>query len=416
MVKNITWVTNVPLRDALAHLNRKPRGSGFWLDALRDEMVRHGLRVNVVTPTTFVTRTESFDTPGGSFYLIPLGITAHIPCLNGKVLSTLAQSVSETRAEVVDYHGTEYGYALAHRYLQCPAIVTIQGVIHDVVPTYYGPSGALSFFVKSLLNGGFSNLLAQPATMLSYRQRLWLEARVFKLHANYLGRTPYDLEWARQLHGGKIFYQTAHRILRPSFYSSDAWRRPRLPGGKFVICRTGRFAPDKGIDNLMRAVARIRSQEGIDVTLRIIGGDKPTSGWGVSLVKLSEELGIDDAIEYLGYLNEEEIIRNLAQADVFVLSSYSENSPNSLVEAMCLGLPCVASDVGGTRSIVEDGVSGLLYASLSYEDLAEKLLAIERDPARAAEMGAAARLSVMKKNDPKEVLASTLAAYESVSQ
>lgn len=414
MLKKVTWVTNIPLRDTLEFFGKKPRGSGFWLDALRDQLVATGLEIDVVTPTSLVTRPERIQIPYGTCYLVPLGTCSYVPYFSRKLLGGIASALSESSPQLVDYHGTEYGYPAAHRFLKMPAIVTLQGIMHDIVPQYFGNSGACSFYLKLAAGGSVRDILSTLWTNVIYRQRRALEREAFQVHRHFLGRTHFDKSWASRLHGSSISYHEAHRILRPAFYQCDKWAKVREPGSRFVITRTGRFTPDKGMDTLFKAIAILSHEMRVDVRLQVIGTHLPTAGWGRSLVRLSREIGIDDKIEYLGYMNESDIITTLLKSDAFALTSYSENSPNSLVEAMCLGLPCVASRVGGIPSIVEDGVTGLLYDALSAQDLANKLAIIEASPSRSLRMGRDASTIIMRRNSPSYVAEQTRKAYDAV--
>ena len=412
MLKKVTWVTNIPLRDTLAFFGKKPRGSGFWLDALRDQLVMTGLAVDVVTPTSLVSIPQRIQISDGTCYLVPLGTCSYLPYFNRKLLKGIAKALSESAPQLVDYHGTEYGYPLAHRYLRMPAIVTLQGIMHDIVPQYFGNIGACSFYVKLAAGGGVRDIFSTLWTNILYRQRRALEREAFQVHRHFLGRTYFDKSWASRLHGSSISYHEAHRILRPTFYQSDKWAKAREPGSRFVITRTGRFTPDKGMDTLFKAIAILSHEMGLDVQLQVIGSHLPTTGWGRSLVRLSRDIGIEDKIRYLGYMSESEIISTLLKSDVFALTSYSENSPNSLVEAMCLGLPCIASRVGGVPSIVEDGVTGLLYDAVSPQELANKLAIIEASPSRSLRMGRDASTVIMHRNAPSYVTEQTKKAYD----
>lgn len=78
----------------------------------------------------------------------------------------------------------------------------------------------------------------------------------------------------------------------------------------------------------------------------------------------------------LGMLDEEGMKEQFLKSHVFVCPSAMENSPNSLGEAMLLGVPCVAADVGGIHNILVSGGDGVLYPAGSVEGLAEKVIEI----------------------------------------
>ena len=88
-----------------------------------------------------------------------------------------------------------------------------------------------------------------------------------------------------------------------------------------------------------------------------------------------------------------DVARDIKDARAFVLSSDYEGVPNALLEAMALGLPCIATDClgGGPRMVIEDGVNGLLIPMGDEAALAEAMRRLLRDPEAAERMGRAAR-------------------------
>ena len=104
-------------------------------------------------------------------------------------------------------------------------------------------------------------------------------------------------------------------------------------------------------------------------------------------------------------------------ADVFVLPSQSENSPNSLGEAMLLGLPCVASCTGGIPDMLQSGAEGLLYGKpLDAEALAQSLCAVLAAPDGGAALGQAARTRALRTHDPAANAETLAAIYKTILQ
>jgi glycosyltransferase involved in cell wall biosynthesis len=103
---------------------------------------------------------------------------------------------------------------------------------------------------------------------------------------------------------------------------------------------------------------------------------------------LSAELGLGERVRFLGM--REDAVSLVAAADLFVLSSFSEGLPISVVESIALGVPVVATDVGGVREAFTDGVEGLLVPVRSPDRLAQALINVLNDSSLSAKLSAAA--------------------------
>jgi glycosyltransferase involved in cell wall biosynthesis len=125
----------------------------------------------------------------------------------------------------------------------------------------------------------------------------------------------------------------------------------RQPGaGGWKLLYVGRFDPAKGVGVLLEALARLR-QRRADVTLSLVGGN-PATGAAEPFRRQAEALGLAGAVEFVDEVAWSELPLRLAQADVFVLPSFSEGLPLVLVEAMACGLPIVATRCGGPEELV----------------------------------------------------------------
>ena len=99
-------------------------------------------------------------------------------------------------------------------------------------------------------------------------------------------------------------------------------------------------------------------------------------------------------------------------SNVFVLPSTIENSPNSLGEAMLLGVPCVAADVGGVTSMMDHKEEGYVYQSTAAYMLAHYICGVFDMEERAESVGLAARGHARKTHDPQQNLQDLLAIYQ----
>ena len=106
--------------------------------------------------------------------------------------------------------------------------------------------------------------------------------------------------------------------------------------------------------------------------------------------------------------------RAFLEANVFALTSTLENSPNSLGEAMLLGVPSVAANVGGVRNLMTQGIEGFIYESGDVDTLAEQIMKLFAMEENAAAMGEAARNHARRTHNPEENLLKLIEIYHEI--
>jgi glycosyltransferase involved in cell wall biosynthesis len=133
---------------------------------------------------------------------------------------------------------------------------------------------------------------------------------------------------------------------------------------RFKVVTVGRLVPWKQLDHLIEAVSACE-----DAGLVIVG-DGPERGWLEDIVRANQ---LTNRVYFAGQRSKEETFALMAACDLFVLNSSYEGFPHVVLEAMCAGLPVVATEVGGTPELVRDGENGLLISSHANGALASTL-------------------------------------------
>ncbi|MEQ1700260.1 MAG: glycosyltransferase family 4 protein [Ilumatobacteraceae bacterium] len=164
--------------------------------------------------------------------------------------------------------------------------------------------------------------------------------------------------------------------------------RTHLADGRHVVF-VGRLDEIKGLPVLLDAIATVQRHLP-DVQLTLVG-DGPDRE---ALQRRADELGLAGAVHFPGYANSEQVRDHLAAADVFVLPSFFEGIPVSLMEAMASGVPVVASNLPGIAELVADGASGHLVPAGDSAALAARLVELLADHDLRTRMGAAGRATV----------------------
>ncbi|HVL32052.1 MAG TPA: glycosyltransferase [Actinomycetota bacterium] len=325
----------------------------------------------------------------------------------------------------------------------------------------------LGQFVYSLLQ--FESQEAQRLGIVSplydaVHSHYWLSGRVGRLVSerwgvpliqsfHTLGRvknrmlSPGDApEPATRIAAEERIAQTAHRVLAPTaeeaheliaHYGAPAERVSVLPpgvdtdlfrpdpdgraaakaalgfGGRTLVLFVGRLQPLKAPEIAVGTIAALaRLAPHLDAHLLIIGG--PSGGTGIQpahLEKLAAELGVADRVHVRAPVPHMQMPEFYRAADITLVPSRSESFGLVALEASACGTPVVATDVGGLRTAIRDGITGSLVPEIDAAAFASAVQAILADPARARAMGeAGARFA--KRYDWRHAAASLLEVYE----
>ena len=160
--------------------------------------------------------------------------------------------------------------------------------------------------------------------------------------------------------------------------------RKELGVDGFAWLAVGRFDPPKDYPNMLQAFARVVRER--SHTTLLIAGDGPLRK---AMESMALDLGISGYVRFLGIRRDVSQLMNAA--DAYVMSSSWEGMPMVLLEASATGLPIVATDVGGNREVVLDGITGFLVPARNPEALAEAMLRMMDLPEeKRREMGKAA--------------------------
>lgn len=434
------WLTHVLPTSLRLHLGLDEwPGPAGWVERLATAVVDAGAaRLDIVAPVSRAVLdragVSSADRPAGGdgplgpfeqdglrFWALPYddpldGLPAVLhrwtrPGMPDAVADDASVLVERLEPDLVHVHGTEGPLGLiACRSHRPPVVVSLQGIVttwRTVVLAGMRSSDRLRLLFDPRTVKGWGVLHDRRAL----RSAAVREQRIMRSDAVFLGRTGWDREVLHTI-APSARYQHCDEILAAPFYqergrclSSEGLRSSSGPATVFT---TSSDLPGKGTECLLHAVAMLASQR--PVQLRV-AGISAGSQLDAFYRRQARAAGVERAVSWLGRLDAVALAKELAAADVFAYPSHGDNSPNSLCEAMLVGVPCVATEVGGIPSLLEDGKEGLLVPDGDASALAAALRRLLDDPPAARRLAAAARLHAQRRHDPATVVRQLTVAY-----
>lgn len=407
----ILWFTNDPMPAVSQRLGRPIAGTGHWMPSLLEELVRSpNMQVEIATVYPGL-RDDQFEDNGVTYFVLgqPKVPGIFFRCRKSD-LEACAELVRKRTPDLIHIHGTErfYGLMAARKLIKTPCVISLQGLLTAYQLLFFGALSAADVWR--------SNRLIEVA---SRRGLLWLyrgyvrgarqEREILARVSSFLGRTDWDRAHLRGANPTADYYNVGE-VLRPAF-RQHSWQVSKCERHTVIFTNCG--DPRRGTEVLLRAMLIVR-REFPDAKLRLGGLVGTKRGYDRFLRRMITQSGLSAAVELLGYMDASAMARELRRAHVFVISSYIENSPNSLCEAMQVGLPCVASYAGGIPSLVEQGRTGLLFPPGDAPLLADAIMRIFRDDDLAVRLSVAATDAASERHAPQRVLSQLLYAYRDV--
>lgn len=325
------------------------------------------------------------------------------------LLPRCLEIVADFKPDIIQCFGSEWCYGLVADYVDVPVVVHMQGSMPSYFNALYPPrytawSAARYYLSRLNVRMAFREFMNPRKN----RQRTERELRVLSTVRHYLGRTRWDRAIVDLFAPGADYF-TCNEALRPAFYSiSTPWQLKHRDRMRLVTVGNGSLW--KGMDVLLKTAAALCRYTGIDFEWRVIGGVQNRR-----YIEAREHLSFDECnVTFTGVLGETRLAYELLDADIYVHPSYIDNSPNSLCEAMLLGLPCVATAVGGVPDMIHDGVDGLLVPPNEPFMLADTIKNLYDNPTKMERLGSSARKRALVRHNPARIVHELMSAYRTI--
>ena len=376
----ILWITNKLFPDVCKELGIEQPVFGGWMYASAKALCKTSKTIDLGVATLYGgDELQTLKIKGITYFLIP---NQRDNWKYHQSLKLYWKSVKEDfLPDVIHIHGSEYPHGLG--YVEAcgneNVVVSIQGLVSVYERYYYGGISRKELIKNTTLRDYFrvDSLFSQHADMQKKGRN---ERSLLQSVKHIIGRTSWDKSHAWEMNPDAE-YHFCNETLRKEFYGHE-WEYSDCE--KYSIFLSQGHYPIKGFHQIIKALPIILKHYP-KTEVYLAGRDFVNlpwwrlSGYAKYLKSLMKKFDIRDKVNFTGLLNGEEMCDRFLKSNVFVCPSAIENSPNSIGEAQILGVPVIASYVGGTPDMVEYKETGLLYRFEETEMLANAVCTIFND-------------------------------------
>lgn len=372
----VFWLCNVILPQVCEKLNISSGNGGGWmfqlssiLDSKKDIDLVVAAPIGKGSPVECAWGEKSF------FY--GFSKTELNPCIYDRsVEEQFVNILEKEKPDIVHIFGTEFPHTLAMvNAFNNPdrTVIHIQGLVSEYAKYYeaFLPRKVVKKYTfRDIIR---RDNIAEQAKKFAMRGTYEIEA--LKRINHVMGRTTWDYECSKKINPS-VQYHFVQEMMRECFYDGSEWKYEKCEKHRIFMSQGG--YPIKGLHIMLEALTEVKKSFP-NVNLYVAGNDISQKQKGINRLhesyysvyirKLIRQNHLENNVHFTGPLDAEGMKKQLLLCNVFVSASSIENSPNSIGEALLLGVPMISSDVGGVSSIIENGENGLLYDANSVKDL-----------------------------------------------
>lgn len=307
--------------------------------------------------------------------------------------------IDDFKPDVIQVFGSEWCFGLIQEYTNIPVVIHMQGSMPPYQNAMFPPGYSWKEEHDDI-----------PWWNLRWRHRhsLWRkrnvevvdrEERILRGCKYFMGRTDWDYALSR-FYAPDSHYYKCWEALRTVFIDGTFKWKPDKSRKKYIIVSTGPSRL-KGMDVILKTAKLLKEYSGVDFEWRIIGADMMHLSdherkWGIDSMK--------NNVKPLGVLDGDAVCQELLGCDLYVLPTYIDNSPNSVCEAMCLGVPVVSTLTGGLPSLIDNHRTGELVPCNDPYTLAYTLRMLLPDIDKRMQYGKTAREIALQRHNPDGIL------------
>jgi glycosyltransferase involved in cell wall biosynthesis len=415
----ILWITNIILPEACKEMNMPNPVGGGWLESSANSIVSQ-TDLNLAIATVYSGNIlKVFKLNKITYYLIPTEKST--TALNVSLENYWSDILKQYNPDIIHIHGTEYAHGLSciNSNPDFKYVISIQGII-SMCAQYYLTSLNTWDIIKNITIRDIIRLDTLFNAKYDFKRRGKIEIEYFKKAKFVIGRTTWDYIHSKIINP-KVIYFKCNETLRSGFYKSRKWELESC--NKYSIFLSQASYPLKGLHQVLKAISILKA-DFPNIKLRIAGQNifkfnsfvqrLKITGYAKYINSLIIKLNLECNVEFIGQLNEEQMIEEYLNANLFICPSSIENSPNSLGEAQILGLPCIASYVGGTPDMINHNEDGFLYRYEEFEMLSFYIKEIFQDELLSNRFSKKSIISSEQRHISYNNFKQTIAIYNSI--
>ena len=401
-----------------SHASKGGYNGGGWVTSVQKELMQHD---NITLGISFCKDDEPTKVvqDGVSYYPVP----NHSKSKKDKIIDLwkihdvtrdeilwpyyeekFKKVIEDFKPDIIQIFGSELYQQLAARVTgNIPTVLHIQGLLSLYIHIFLPPSiSKCQYYMSGKgLKGKYHNY-----QYLAYWNRsVHREKAILKAVPHVIGRTDWDRQ-ALAVLNPKATYHYGGEILRDVFYEK---KDRQMSKDRPVITTTISFPTYKGYDVILKVANILKNEVGLDFEWNVYGNVQPEFMEKHTGLK-HENLNIN----LKGVASAEVLRDSLLKSTLYFHSSYVENSPNSVGEAQLVGIPVVASRVGGTDSMVEHGKTGFLYPVTDPYMAAYYIKRLIDNLEENVNIGKAARETAMVRHDKKMIVEDLMKSYNEI--
>lgn len=328
---------------------------------------------------------------------------------NEAYVRQILKIIFEFKPDIIQLFGMENSMATILGKTEIPIVVHLQGLLapydNAFFPIDFNKYSFMWPFSKNewLFRNGY--IYAKKSIHIRGER----ERQLFKKVDYVMGRTDWDFE-VSQLLAPQSRYFHVDEVMRSCFYNhAGEWIVKHRD--KIIITSTISQTIYKGLDLIIKAASLLEHEAHLNFEWRVVGVESNSSytRFFEKTIKMKSS-----KVRYMGVLSAEQLCDTLLDSDIYVHPSYIDNSPNSVCEAQMLGMPVVATGVGGITSLIEHETSGLLVPANAPYEMAYWIKYIAENTCKAEELGRNGAKVALKRHDRKEIVKQLLSVYLSI--
>ncbi len=415
----VLWIVNTIFPYPAQKLGLSKNVFGGWLNGLADSLKKEK-NIEMCIATMYDGKElKEYNDGTISYYLLPGGISIHY---NKNIEKYWLEIYNKFKPDLVHIHGTEYPHGLAFQ-RACPiakTIVSIQGLVFRYADVYLANIDKEKIYKNITLRD-----ILKKDTILQGKKKFELrgiyEKEIICNAYAILGRTDWDYSNCKAIDNNMRYYKS-NEILRGIFYQKE-WDINNIERETIYISQAS--YPIKGFHYFLEALKILKIEY---PNLKVyIGGNNiiqnlsikqkfRLNGYAKYILNFMKMNDLFKNIEFLGLLSEDQVVARMLKTHVFVLPSAIENSSNSLGEAMILGMPCVATNTGGTMDMLEHKKEGFLYPYTEPAMLANYISLLFENDELAITLGKNAKKTALNRHDKQKNAERIIEIYKKIME